>query len=245
MAAYLQSAPTRGGPKKVPGYPGWECSNGDRLGSCSRGGYAPGAPMIDFSFLKAPGERRPGAFAGLDHRVEPTADRSCGSVVVQRSSSYELSVVKGSPPCSTVRRIARNYGHPTSKKPRFYCARKIYGCEYSTYQYGWRCGGLFQGTFQCWHGADSPARASEAFDASEKSPAQRLLRKTRDAIEFYAEQPHARSKAQCAIYDGYAGLAEAFCTTYPPREGKATVHADGSVELCRAHRGNGEYLLGR
>jgi hypothetical protein len=178
------------------------------------------------------------ASAGLlDRGAEPTADRSCGSVVVQRSLTYQLSVEKGSPSCGTVRRIAKKYGHPTSKKPKFFCGHKIYECEYSTYPEGWRCGGLFQGTFQCWHGANSPARADEGFNGRQDLSARPLMRKSRDAFEFYAEQAHARDKTQCAIYDGYAGLSEAFCTSYPPREGKAAVDADGSVMLCRAPKG--------
>jgi hypothetical protein len=167
VAAYEQSGLTRDGTKKVPGFPGWECSNGDRLGSCSRGSYAQGAPMIEFPFLQAPGERRLDAPGGLARAAEPIADRSCGSVVVQGSLTYHLSVEQGSPSCGTVRKIAKKYGHPTSKKPKFYCGNKSYECEYSIYPEGWRCGGLFQGTFQCWRGANALTRASEVFDATE------------------------------------------------------------------------------
>lgn len=188
VGAYEQSGLTRGRPKKVPGFPGWECSNGDRLGTCSRGSYARGAPMIDFPFLEEPGERKLGVQSGLDRGAELMADRSCGSVVVQGSLTYQLSIEKGSPSCGTVRRIAKKYGHPTSKKPRFYCSQKSYACEYSIYPQGWRCGGLFQGTFQCWHGANSPIRASEVFDATENPSARPLMRKSRDAFEFYAEE---------------------------------------------------------
>jgi hypothetical protein len=92
--------------------------------------------------------------------------RSCGSVAVERNMTYDLEVIKGSPSCSTVRRIAKRYGHPISKKPKYDCGTKAYECEYSVYPEGWRCGGLFQGNFQCWHGSDSPARAPEAFDAT-------------------------------------------------------------------------------
>jgi hypothetical protein len=199
--------------------------------------------MIDFPFLDGPGERKLGVQSGLDHGAELMAERSCGSVVVQRSLTYKLSVEKGSPSCGTVRRIAKKYGHPTGKKPRFYCSQKSYECEYSIYPQGWRCGGLFQGTFQCWHGANALTRAPEIFDATENPSARPLARKSRDAYEFYAEAPHARHKTQCAIYDGYAGLAEAFCTSFPPREGKATVHADGSVVLCRALKGTANTCL--
>src|ERR1700742_3729826 len=59
----------------------------------------------------------------------------------------------------------------------------------------------------------------------------------RDAIEFYAKAPHTPDKTQCAIYDGHAGLSEASCSSFAPREGKATVQADGSVALCRAPKG--------
>jgi hypothetical protein len=100
--------------------------------------------------------------------VPASARIQCGSVVVQQSLTYKLRIVKGSPSCGTVRRIAKKYGHPTSKKPRFYCGQKSYECEYSIYPEGWRCGGLFQGTFQCWHGANSPIQASEVFYATEK-----------------------------------------------------------------------------
>jgi hypothetical protein len=55
-----------------------------------------------------------------------------------------------------------------------------------------------------------------------------------ESLEFYAAQPGTRYKLQCAIY---AGLGEAFCTSFPPREGKATVDADGNVVLCRAPKG--------
>ena len=196
VAAYQQSGFSRGAPKKVPGFPGWECSNGDRLGTCSRGSYTPGAPQIVFSFLEAPGERRLEALAGFDRAAERVADGPCGSVVVQGVMTYKLSIEKGSPSCGTVRRIAKKYGHPISKKPRFFCGNKSYECEYSIYPEGWRCGGLFQGTFQCWHGSNSPVRASEVFAGSEDPSARPLMRKARDAFEFYAEDPHSRYKTQ-------------------------------------------------
>jgi hypothetical protein len=237
VAAYKRSGVGRGFPKRVPGFPGWECSSGDRLGSCSRGSYAPSAPQIVFPYLQAPGERRLDGPTGIDRAAEPLANRSCGSVVVQGTITYKLTVEKGSPSCATVRKIAKKYGHPISKKPRFYCGHQAYECEYSIYPEGWRCGGLFQGNWQCWHGANSPARAEEVFDGSEDLSARPLMRKARDVFEFYAEDPHSRYKTQCAIYDGYAGLSEAFCSSYPPREGKATVNADGSVVLCRARKG--------
>jgi hypothetical protein len=111
--------------------------------------------------------------------VASAASRSCGTVLVQGSLTYELTVTKGSPSCPTVRRIAKRYGHPISKKPRFYCGKEAYECEYSTYPAGWRCGGLFQGHFQCWHGANSPARADAAFEGGE-STAARLDRRAFD-----------------------------------------------------------------
>lgn len=100
--------------------------------------------------------------------VAGAASRSCGSVLVQGSLTYELTVTGGSPSCATVRRIAKMYGHPTGKRPHFYCGREAYECEYSTYPEGWRCGGLFQGHFQCWHGADYPGRADASFEAGER-----------------------------------------------------------------------------
>lgn len=130
--------------------------------------------------------RRPASIA------QPSlANRSCGSVVVQRVVTYKLSVDKGSPSCATVRRIARKYGHPISKKPRFYCASKGYECEYSIYPDGWRCGGLFQGTFQCWHGANSLLRANQVFYGTEDLSARPLIRRPRDAFESGAWPPLA------------------------------------------------------
>lgn len=56
VGAYKRSGVGKGFPKRVPGFQGWQCSSGDRLGSCSRGGsYAPGAPQIVFPYLEAPG----------------------------------------------------------------------------------------------------------------------------------------------------------------------------------------------
>ncbi len=133
-------------------------------------------PGIASAGIHSPGERRLEVPAGLDRAARPVADSSCGSVVVQGAVTYELSVEKGSPACGTVRRIAKKYGHPISKKPRFFCGNKSYACEYSIYPEGWRCGGLFQGTFQCWHGANSPVRASEVFAGSEDPSARPLMR---------------------------------------------------------------------
>jgi hypothetical protein len=56
VAAYKRSGVGEGLPKRVPGFPGWECSSGSALGTCSRGSYAPGAPQIVFPYLQAPGE---------------------------------------------------------------------------------------------------------------------------------------------------------------------------------------------
>ena len=57
---------------------------------------------------------------------------------------------------------------------------------------------------------------------------------SRTEIEFFARAPHG--EASCAIYDGYASLAEAFCESYRPgRESKATVNAQGNVTTCASH----------
>jgi hypothetical protein len=73
-----------------------------------------------------PGLRRPGSTrranaarsAGRLRFAQPSRWRT---VLAARWSSrevpYELSVDKGSPSCSTVRKIARRYGHPSSKSP--------------------------------------------------------------------------------------------------------------------------------
>lgn len=96
-----------------------------------------------------------------------SAGRSCGSVVIQGTLRFRLAITKGSPSCGAVRRIGRRYGHPTSTHPRFFCATHAYECEYSIYPAGWRCGGLFQGYFDCWHGSNSPLKASQEFEGSE------------------------------------------------------------------------------
>ena len=173
----------------------------------------------------------PASAAALDRGAQPVANPSCGTVLLNGSVPYKVTIEKGSPSCSTVRRILKRFGHPLNKNPRFYCPSKGYECEYSIYPEGWRCGGFFQGNFQCWHGANSPARADEVISGTEDRSSSRLLGKPRESLEFYAEQPGTRYKLQCAIF---ASLGEAFCTSFPPREGKATVDADGNVVLCRA-----------
>lgn len=60
------------------------------------------------------------------------------------------------------------------------------------------------------------------------------LAASRTAIEFFARTPHG--DASCAIYDGYGGVAEAFCESYRPgRESKAMVNAQGKVSICTSH----------
>lgn len=108
-----------------------------------------------------------GAAAGRAPTGSPRVQGSCGSVVVQGVLRYRLTITRGTPSCEAVRRIAQRYGHPKGKNPRFFCSSHAYECEYSIYPSGWRCGGLFQGYFQCWHGADSPLKASEVFQGSE------------------------------------------------------------------------------
>lgn len=123
----------------------------------------------------------PASAAALDRGAQPLASTSCGSVVVEGSLTYKLTIEKGSPSCSTVRRIAKRFGHPVSKKPRFYCGTQAYECEYSIYAEGWRCGGTFQGHWQCWHGANSLARAQEIFGGAEDLSARALLGKPRES----------------------------------------------------------------
>lgn len=174
--------------------------------------------------------------------TEPVASTSCGSVLVEGSLTYDLTIVKGSPSCSTVRRIAKKFGHPISKQPKFYCGTQAYECEYSIYPEGWRCGGTFQGHWQCWHGANSPARAKQAFEGAEDFAGRTLLGKPHESVEFYAAQPNSRFKLECAIY---AAMGEALCSSFPPREGRATVDVDGDVVLCRVPKGvEGTCLVG-
>jgi hypothetical protein len=109
----------------------------------------------------------PASAAALDRSAQPVVNTSCGSVVLNGSVRYKLTIEKGSPSCSTVRRILKGFGHPLNKKPKFNCPSKGYECEYSIYPEGWRCGGFFQGNFQCWHGANSPMRADEVFSGTE------------------------------------------------------------------------------
>ena len=109
------------------------------------------------------------------HALEPDAavavsGRSCGTVTTQSSVKYRLKITKGSPSCKSVRQIAKRYGHPKSKHPRFYCGKEAYECEYSIYPRGWRCGGLFQGSFLCWHGANNPRRAGQEFAGTNVYP---------------------------------------------------------------------------
>jgi hypothetical protein len=122
--------------------------------------------------------RRIGPPAGGARRTEPLTVSdpetrragSCGWVVIQGVTEFRLSISNGSPSCATVRKIAKRYGHPISKHPHFLCGHHAYECEYSDYPEGWYCGGLFQGTFQCWHGAASPLRADEGFTGTERTP---------------------------------------------------------------------------
>jgi hypothetical protein len=56
LGAYLHRVEAGGGFQRVAGFPGWMCSTGDRLGTCSKGEIgAIGVPEIDFFYLEAPG----------------------------------------------------------------------------------------------------------------------------------------------------------------------------------------------
>ncbi|MGH2938622.1 MAG: hypothetical protein ACRDPE_10940 [Solirubrobacterales bacterium] len=115
---------------------------------------------------------------------------SCGSLKTKDGVTYDMTIVKGSPSCSMVRRIMKRFGHPISKKPKYYCGVKGYECEYSIYPEGWRCGGFFQGHFQCWHGANDPARADEIFEGVDALEVKRPSR-----LEFAANPPACTKRA--------------------------------------------------
>lgn len=196
-------------------------------------------PGVASAGVHSPGERRLEAPAGLDRAAEPVADSSCGSVVVQGSVPYKLSVYRGSPSCGTVRRIARKYGHPTSKKPRFYCANKGYECEYSIYPDGWRCGGLFQGNFQCWHGANSPLRANEVFYGTQDLSARPLIRRPRDAFESGAWAPLADRRSLASpvgIFSAKGSKGQlAACDMYIPESRKRGVLCVSAIAGSPGH----------
>lgn len=91
--------------------------------------------------------------------------RHCGIVSgsgANSKSKWRVTITKGSPSCRAVRAIAREYGNP--KSVHYSCPEKTHICAYGVYAKGWRCTGLFQGTFGCWHGGDAKGRnASEKF----------------------------------------------------------------------------------
>ncbi len=77
-------------------------------------------------------------------------------------SKWRVTITKGSPSCHSVRAIAREYGNP--KSVHYSCPERSHLCAYGVYTKGWRCTGLFQGTFGCWHGGDAKGRnARESF----------------------------------------------------------------------------------
>jgi hypothetical protein len=55
---------------------------------------------------------------------------------------------------------------------------------------------------------------------------------TKTVAEFYARSPYGRG-ISCAVYDGYAGSAEAMCESFRPgRQSKATLYPSGRLTLC-------------
>jgi hypothetical protein len=86
--------------------------------------------------------------------------RSCGTVSESAHVTWRVTITKGSPSCSTVRAIAKRYGHP--KAVRFYCPQKNHICEYRVYPEGWRCTGQFQGGYGCWLGGDARGKNARA-----------------------------------------------------------------------------------
>lgn len=82
--------------------------------------------------------------------------RPCGIVSgsgTNSDSKWRVTITKGSPSCHAVRAIARKYGNP--KSVHYSCPEKSHLCAYGVYAEGWRCTGLFQGIFGCWHGGDA------------------------------------------------------------------------------------------
>jgi hypothetical protein len=99
------------------------------------------------------------AWIGLS-AAPASAAGSCGSVRTKDQVSYRLKITAGSPGCESVRRVAKRYGHPDSV--HYNCANHSHGCMYGVYPRGWRCTGLFQGTFGCWLGGNDRGENAEA-----------------------------------------------------------------------------------
>lgn len=55
VRSYLHHEQAGGGIQRVPGFPHWKCSTGDRSGTCFKGKIGSGVPEIAFFYLKAPG----------------------------------------------------------------------------------------------------------------------------------------------------------------------------------------------
>lgn len=216
-------------------------SCGKALRIAQRSGSSRGAPTSEFPSLEAPGERGLEGPSGVDRAAELLANRSCGSVVVQGAVTYRLSVEKGYSACGTVRRIAEKYGHPISGKPRFFCGNTSYECEYSIYPEGWRCGGLFQGTFQCWHGANSPVRASEVFAGSEDPSARPLMREAdrrllASGVGIFTAKGSKGRLAACDMYIPESRKRGVLCVSAiagnPGHFREAMLLANGRVRIC-------------
>jgi hypothetical protein len=98
--------------------------------------------------------------------VSPSAASAsgCGTVTTVDHVKYRVTSTKGSPSCSVVRGVVKEYGHP--KAVRSTCHPASHLCMYGVYANGWRCTGLFQGNFGCWLGGDAKGNnARQSFSA--------------------------------------------------------------------------------
>jgi hypothetical protein len=116
-------------------------------------------------------------------------EASCGSVKNQ-GIEVQLRITKGSPQCAAVRATAKRYGHPIGNGPRYFCGSRAYECEYSLYPGGWRCGGLFMGSFLCWRGSSDPKDARDEFEGTQTSYRRAML--GADADSHAARRARAR-----------------------------------------------------
>ncbi len=77
-------------------------------------------------------------------------------MTTSEQAKYQLTIKKGSPSCATLRGVVKEYGDP--KAVRYSCAQRVHICMYGVYADGWRCTGLFQGTFGCWLGGNAKGK---------------------------------------------------------------------------------------
>jgi hypothetical protein len=160
-----------------------------------------------------------GASRVLHGRAATAArSKSCGTVRLDKDEKARLTISVGSPACSEVRMIAKNYNHPKERKA--YCHPVNHLCEYAVYPQGWRCGGLFQGNFGCWLGGDVRGRGARASFTGTLlyTPNSRALREdrrrkapcTKRAIKAGLGQGNGRlsndTSFECAGRFAYAGV---------------------------------------